>query len=293
MISGQQLQALLTDESVLHASERMIVACSGGPDSVALAHLLSEVATRRSQIISLAYIHHGTRRSAWQDEAVVLRIGASLQLDVDVRAIAPEAHDEATLRDARYRILTSLAQEHGASAIVTAHHAGDQTESVLLALFRGTGPDGLVGMSARRSLIEGIDLVRPLLRADEQSLVAYCHEHGLPYAIDPSNEDQDFRRNALRETLRQLRPYFPGMDAAVARAIMLLASERDAAPRAELRQHVRDILRQEDALHDVSFERVEAAVRALERGRSGRFELQGGLTLRVDGRRIALEREST
>ena len=292
MMSGQQLEELLSDEAIVRAGERVLVACSGGPDSVALAHLLATVAPRRSLTISLAYIHHATRHSAWQDEAVVLRIGASLHLEVDVRAIEPPALDEASLRDARYGALHDLAQQIGATAVATAHHAQDQTETVLLALFRGTGPTGLLGMPARRTLDAGVDLVRPLLRADPGSLLSYCHAQGLPYAVDPTNDDSDLRRNAIRAALYELRPYFPGMDEAVARAVMLVEEEQAATPRADLRRHVREVLRDEDALHDVPFERIEAAVRALERGTNGRFELRGGLTLRVDGQKLAIERRT-
>lgn len=291
-MSGQQLEELLTDEAVIRDGEQLVLACSGGPDSVALAHLLNAYSQRRSLKVSLAYIHHPTRHSAWQDEAVVLRVGATLGLDVDVQALdVLRPTDEATLRDARYAALQRIAATAGATAVVTAHHAQDQTESVLLALFRGTGPDGFLGMPMRRELAGGIDLVRPLLRADPTSLLAYCHAHGLPYAIDPTNDDSDLRRNAVRAALTELRPHFPGMDEAVARAVLLIANERDATPRAQLRRQVRELLRSEDVLRDISFERVEAAVRAMERGSSGRFELRHGLTLAIEGNSISLERK--
>ena len=94
----------------------------------------------------LAHVNHGTRDSAWQDECVVLSIGARLGRAVRIAALAPGAADEAALRAARYDALERIAREAGATAIATAHTAEDQTETVLLALFRGTGPDGLGGM---------------------------------------------------------------------------------------------------------------------------------------------------
>lgn len=156
---------------------------------------------------------------------------------------------------------------------------------MLLALFRGSGPEGLAGMPSRRALDAGIELVRPLLRIPAQDLRYYCHVNGLPYAVDPTNESAALRRNAVREALAALRPAFPGLDEAVSRAAELAASERSGSERAELRRRVREVLRDEASLTDVDFAHVEAAVRAMESGGGGRFLMKKGLTLRVEAER--------
>lgn len=273
------LEQTLERDGVVSRGDRIVVACSGGADSIALAAALAHVAKPMELDLTLAYVNHGTRESAWQDECVVLRIGATFGIPVRVAAIAQGARDEAALRDARYDALLAFARERGANAIATAHHAEDQSETVLLALFRGAGPDGLAGMRARRPLAEGVDLIRPLLRIPSDDLRYYCHVHALPYAVDPTNADASFRRNAVREALGALRPLFPGLDAAVARAADLVGDELSGEPRADLRRQVRDALAGEDALRDVDFTHVEAAVRALERGGSGRFHMKAGLEL--------------
>ncbi len=275
----------VVQSGILRHRERVVVACSGGPDSVALAAILHAAASQLELDLSIAHVNHGLRASAWQDECVVLRVAASLELPLDVVALTGKRSAEAELREARYAALAQIARQRGASAIATAHHAEDQTESVLLALFRGAGPEGLAGMPARRAVEPGVELVRPLLRVAAEDLRHYCHASALPYAVDPTNEDRALRRNAVREALAALRPAFPSLDEAVARAAELVASERAGAPRALLRRRVREALREQGGLRDVDFQHVEAAVRAMELGGSGRFLMKKGVTLHIASRR--------
>ncbi|MDQ2872991.1 MAG: hypothetical protein M3R35_07690, partial [Candidatus Eremiobacteraeota bacterium] len=167
------------------------------------------------------------------------------------------------------------------TVVATGHNAEDQTETLLLALFRGTGLQGLAGMPGRRQLAGEIDLARPLLGIDRKSLRGYAQHAGLPYAIDPTNAEAQYRRNAVRQALVRLRPLFPGLDAAVARAADLVSGELQGSSQAALRQQVRGALREQEALRDVDFAHVEAAVRALESGGSGRFYMKGGVELRI------------
>lgn len=276
------LEQALERDGVVRRGDRIVVACSGGADSVALAAALAHIAKPMDLELSLAYVHHGVRESAWQDECVVLRLGATFGLPVRVAALTGTARDEASLREARYDALARIAKERSANAVATAHHAEDQSETVLLALFRGAGPDGLSGMRSRRSLAEGVELLRPLLRFPSDDLRYYCHVHALPYAVDPTNADASLRRNAVREALEALRPLFPGLDTAVARAADLVGDERAGEPRADLRRQVREALAEDEALCDVDFTHIEAAVRALERGASGRFHMKAGLELIIE-----------
>lgn len=270
-------------DGVIRKGDRIVIACSGGADSVALAAVLHAIRAPMELELSLAYVNHGTRESAWQDECVVLRIGATFGIPVRVVQLTGDARDEASLRTSRYDALTAVARDAGANAIATAHHQEDQSETVMLALLRGTGPDGMAGMRPRRELAPGIDLARPLLRVAAGDLRHYCHVHALPYAVDPTNTDLSIRRNAVRQALDALRPLFPGLDAAVARTAELVGEEVEQTDRAALRKRVRRALDEEEGLRDVDFEHVEAAVRALERGRSGRFHMKPGIELEIAG----------
>jgi tRNA(Ile)-lysidine synthase len=215
-------------DGVVRKGERIVVACSGGPDSIALAAVLHALMNPLDLTLTLAYVNHGTRASAWQDECVVLRLAAMLQLPVKTVSLTGTGNgSEVALRDARYAALALIAYEVGAAAISTAHHAEDQSETVLLALFRGAGLKGLAGIAPRRAL-EGLELVRPLLRIPSEELREYCHIRGLPYAVDPTNADLEIRRNAVRVALAALRPLFPGVDGAIARSAHIAFEEWQA-----------------------------------------------------------------
>ena len=241
---------------------RVCVALSGGPDSVALAALLDRLAREDGGDVVLAHVNHGVRASAGQDECVALSVGARLSRRVLVARLQPAASDEAALRDARYAALARLAREVDATVVATAHTAEDQTETVLLALFRGSGLDGLAGMAPRRSLADGIELVRPLLRVTRAELATELRHSGLPYALDPSNEDTRYRRNALRAHLAALRDDFPNLDRAVARCGEIVRGELGETPRAQARRALRAQLSEQGALRDVSFAAIEAALDA-------------------------------
>jgi tRNA(Ile)-lysidine synthase len=256
--------------------ETVAVACSGGPDSIALASILDRVLRAAGGNLILAHVNHGTRESAWQDECVVLSAGARLGRRVAVAAPAVAGDDEASLRAARYTALAGIARAAGAATIATAHTAEDQTETVLLALFRGTGPDGLAGMAPSRPLDDGVRVVRPLLRVTHADLAAEVRRSGLPYALDPTNTDLRYRRNALRVALAALRDEFPHLDRSVARFAQIARDERSAPERAAARRALRERLRADGRLRDVPFERIEAAL-AAQPGR--RVFLKRGLVL--------------
>lgn len=276
---------------VVRTGDAIVIACSGGSDSVGLAAILVALAKPMRLSLTMVHVNHGVRDSAWQDEAVVLRTGAALGIPVRTVAVRPERADEATLRDARYSALANVARELGADVVATGHNAEDQTETVLLALFRGTGPQGLAGMPPRRELEPGIDLVRPLLRFPRAEIREFVQISGLPYSIDPTNAHLAYRRNAVRNALTALRPLFPGLDAAVARAAQLVGEELLQTPQAALRKQVRATLQEHQALRGVDFEHVEEAVRAIERGGSGSFTMTSGIVVTIENGELTVHRE--
>lgn len=285
------VEQMIERDGVISRGDRVVVACSGGADSVALAAILANLRKPMELHLAFAYVHHGTRRSAWQDECVVLRIGATFGVPVRVVQLDGNNTDEGSLRNARYEALVRVGRDVTANVVATAHHQEDQSETVLMALLRGAGLDGLAGMRPRRSLSDGIDLARPLLHASAEELRHYCHVHALPYAVDPTNGNLELRRNAVRAAFDALRPLFPGLDAAMGRTAELVRAEIEGRGRAALRREVRSVLAREDALRDVDFEHVEAVVRTLERGGSGRFYMKPGLEVEVAAGIIAMRKE--
>ncbi|BDE07096.1 hypothetical protein WPS_23720 [Vulcanimicrobium alpinum] len=241
------------------ARRGVCVAISGGPDSVALASLVDRLVREAGGDAVFAFVDHGTRAGALQDECVVQSIGTRLGRRVRVARLQASRDDEATLRALRYDALGRIAAAEGCAAVVTAHTAEDQTETVLLALFRGAGFAGLAGIAERRAFGDGIALVRPLLRVARDELQVELRHSGLPYALDPTNDDLRYRRNALRAHLAALRRDFPRLDRAVARYAAIARAEIAATPTGERRRALRARLAAADA-RDVSLALIDAVL---------------------------------
>src|SRR6266516_1742223 len=207
---------------LLSPGGEIIVAVSGGADSLCLLHLLNQLCgtgKRYPEVhLHAAHLNHKLRGEASeQDAATVAHIGESgglpyTQGDVDVAALARTERRslEDAARSARYRFLREVA--HG-QPIAVAHHADDQVETLLLHLLRGSGLTGMVGMLPRQQ-----DIIRPLLEVRHAQTVAYCQEHGIEPLEDLSNTDQRFLRNRIRhELLPLLESFNPGFHSTLLR----------------------------------------------------------------------------
>lgn len=217
---ARRLDHLPTGASVLGA-------CSGGPDSTALAFLVAEA--RPDLDLVLATVAHGLRGDDHDaaEAGLVARhatwLGAEA-VELAVRVVAAGAGLEAAARDARYAALRAEARRRGSVAILLGHHAEDQAETVLLRLARGTGIDGLAAMRA----VAG-DLTRPLLRIRRADLAAFCAGEGLPFAQDPMNGDPRVRRVVVRrEVLPAMAQVAGDPVGALGRLADLVAADADA-----------------------------------------------------------------
>jgi tRNA(Ile)-lysidine synthase len=191
----------------------IVVAVSGGADSMALLHLLHTLHLRLNIHLQAATFDHGLRGTQSADDAAyVEKIAMSWGIPVTVghAALGPDASGvEARARTARYTFLAETSQQVGAHFVATGHHADDQAETVLLHLLRGGGIRGLGGMRPSTpyplSGFESLKLVRPLLGVTREEIEQYCREHGINYRHDATNESPDTLRNRLRlETLPYL-----------------------------------------------------------------------------------------
>jgi len=199
------------EKKLLRPGQRVLVAVSGGADSVALAHALHRLRRRLDLRLVLAHLHHGIRgRAADADAAFVRRLARRLGLpliaeraDVPALARAAGVSLEMAARQARYEFLLRAARQTGADAVAVAHTADDQAETVLLRLARGAGPQGLGGMDAR-SQRDGLTILRPLLGLRHADLVAFLKQNRLRWREDASNRDVHFLRNRVRHELLPL-----------------------------------------------------------------------------------------
>ncbi|HWP65249.1 MAG TPA: tRNA lysidine(34) synthetase TilS [Candidatus Limnocylindria bacterium] len=181
----------------------VLVACSGGPDSSALALALGELGSAHGLRLTLAYLRHGVRVAAdeAQDEAVVRAIGERLQAPVYVRALGVSHGPgvESRARELRRAALGALADEVGASHIALGHTLDDQAETLLLRLLRGGGRGGLAGMRAYAGRV-----VRPLLGVSRADVRWYLAERRLVPALDRTNADLQHARNRVRRLVLPL-----------------------------------------------------------------------------------------
>jgi tRNA(Ile)-lysidine synthase len=190
---------------------RVVVAVSGGADSVALARGLFELRAAGSGRLVLAHFNHGLRPEADDDERFVIELGRTLGLACRVghgcvpeQAAAQGDGIEAAARQARYAFLQEAAHELGARYIATAHTADDQVETILHRIVRGTGLAGLAGIRRARALDPGLALIRPLLAVSRREVLDYLAILGQPYRTDLSNADGRFTRNRVRGLLLPL-----------------------------------------------------------------------------------------
>jgi len=185
---------------LLRAGDRVLVACSGGGDSVALTLLVARAARRlRLGSVAIAHLDHGLRPDSREDAAFVEALAARLELRVvserhEVRRARGES-PEAAARRVRYAFLERAAKAVGADVVVTAHHLDDQAETVLLRVLRGTGPRGLAAIRPTRALRRGstIRLVRPLLPFRRARLREWLARWRETWREDPGNESSNAR----------------------------------------------------------------------------------------------------
>jgi tRNA(Ile)-lysidine synthase len=202
----------------------IVVAVSGGPDSVALLLSLAQV---HGDPLVVAHLNHQLRGpESDEDEAFVAGLAERLNLncrcarfDVAERARVEQENLEATARRVRYDWLADVCRETGISVIATGHTTDDQAETVLHRLLRGSGFKGLSGIARRKTLTDGIELIRPLLSVRRADVLAFLAAAGQEYRLDSSNQDRRYTRNRIRHELLPLlrSDYNQGIDAVLCR----------------------------------------------------------------------------
>lgn len=202
--------------SKLGAARGILVAVSGGPDSLALLALAADWSKGAGRPpVFAATFDHGFRQASHDEAQACAGIAQGLGLPhaiLDWTGAKPVARIQEVARDARYDALVAHARAVGADLLLTAHHADDQAETILFRLMRGSSIGGLGGMKPRRDL-GGVTHVRPLLHLRKAELVAYCEARGLPFVTDPSNADPRFARTGLRRLTPLLEEAGMGVEA--------------------------------------------------------------------------------
>jgi tRNA(Ile)-lysidine synthase len=191
-------------DALVKPHAKLGVAVSGGPDSLALLVL---AAAARPGLIEAATVDHALRRESRAEadmvEALCKRVGVPHSTLTLHWASPPKSNLQARAREGRYRLLGGWAVDRRLSAVATAHHLDDQAETLLMRLARGAGIGGLGATRVRRPLIDGVELVRPLLGWRKAELAALIAAAGVQAVDDPSNRDPGHDRVRMREWLKR------------------------------------------------------------------------------------------
>ena len=311
----------------LPPGDRYLIGVSGGRDSVALLHALTEAGFAR---LIVCHLNHGLRGRASADDArFVERLAGALHLDfetekVDVQQLASATGEsiETAARSARLAFFGRVVRRRRCHSLFLAHHAGDQAETLLFNLFRGAGPSGLTAMSADSVRMESasgegtgrlapvrLRVLRPMLAISREQIDAYIAERGLRFREDASNASLEHTRNRIRHELLPLANRIFGRDVrpVLNRTAEILRAEEEwlgvltgtesperlsvpalkAAPVALQRRRILGWLRAR-LIPNCGFEEVEA-VRSLLEGTRAKVNLPGNWHARRRAKQLFLE----
>ncbi|AJT43160.1 tRNA(Ile)-lysidine synthetase [Psychromicrobium lacuslunae] len=299
----------------LRSDDLVLIACSGGPDSLALASVAAFFARRGTVRVGAVVVDHGLQQGsadiAKRTAAILQSLGLS---PVEVRAVQvfEGQGPEAAARTARYAALEAAADQHGAAMVMLGHTLDDQAEQVLLGLARGSGTRSLAGMPARRQGSSGVQYARPFLSLRRAETVEICQLEELRPWLDPTNQDPQFARSRARYRVLPVMEaeLGPGIAESLARSARILSQDADyldeLAQRAyrdlvEFSPNRDELLLAEEALRQLapairqrvlalavtemagsqpSFERLLAAEALLNRrGSAGPVQLSGGVSV--------------
>jgi tRNA(Ile)-lysidine synthase len=217
----QKVLAYIRGKNLASSGDKLVVAVSGGPDSVCLLHILSGLRQELGIELHIAHLNHKLRGAESDADAEYvaglarrLKIPATIE-SRDVRAYRAQHRLtlEEAAREVRYNFLAGVAEQTGAEKVAVGHTADDHAETVLMHLLRGSGTRGLRGLlpvSRWQSSGRSLTVIRPLLELNRQDTVDYCRAHKLKPHTDTSNlSAEPFRNRVRRHLLPELRKYNP------------------------------------------------------------------------------------
>ncbi len=300
----------LKDSLILPKEKQLLIAVSGGQDSVCLLKLIIDLKSKWGWNLAIAHCDHG-----WASDigiaAHVQELANNWKIPFYLKVAVTREETEAAARQWRYQALIEIAQENEFTEVVTGHTLSDRAETVLYNLIRGTGSDGLSSLTWKRPLTNTISLVRPLLKVSRAETLAFCQQFQLPIWEDAVNANLDYARNRIRlQLLPYIKEHFnPQVETtlwqtsevlkaesdyleAEAKKILEIAINKDKTqlnrdilkkiPLALQRRVIRQFL-QEVSLRKPNFEQIEAGVNLINAPRRSRTSsFPGNIILEVE-----------
>ncbi|WP_226671287.1 tRNA lysidine(34) synthetase TilS [Metabacillus litoralis] len=202
----RDVYTLIKKKKLLEEGSTVVVGVSGGPDSLALLHMLYRLQEKMNIKIVAAHIDHMFRGDESKNEMdFVIRfcqehniVSEAKQVDVSSYAIKNKKSTQVAARECRYQFYQEILDKHESKFLALGHHGDDQVETILMRLVRGSTGDSLAGMKVKRPFHNGV-IIRPLLTLTKEQILLYCEENKLNPRFDPSNEKTDYTRNRFRK----------------------------------------------------------------------------------------------
>jgi tRNA(Ile)-lysidine synthase len=222
-----KIHRTIRSRRLFERNQRLLVAVSGGQDSLCLIKLLSDLQLKWGWHLGIAHCDHCWRTDSQANAQHVENLAKSWDISFYLETANEALNSEAAARNWRYQAFKAIALEHNYNYIVTGHTKSDRAETLLYNLMRGTGADGLQALTWQRLLTDNILLVRPLLEVTRAQTKDFCTDFQLPIWEDSTNEDLKYTRNRIR---RELLPYLqenfnPQVESALAQTAELLQAE--------------------------------------------------------------------
>ncbi len=205
----QDVEKTITSYKMIEADDYVLVGVSGGPDSVALLHLLLALSPQFSIKLGVAHLNHSLRlQDSDNDAEFVESMCLKLNLPLYIKKVDVQRYQktnkislEEAARRVRYDFFNDVSRKEGFNKIALGHHLDDNAELILMNIFRGSGSLGISGIPPVRSMGINKQIVRPLIGLRKSQLIDYLSEKGLTYVLDTSNEDTNYVRNEIRFNL--------------------------------------------------------------------------------------------
>ncbi|NJR74850.1 MAG: tRNA lysidine(34) synthetase TilS [Scytonema sp. CRU_2_7] len=247
-----KLHRTIRSRHLFERNQRLLVAVSGGQDSLCLIKLLLDLQPKWGWNLSIVHCDHRWRPDSQANANHVENLAKNWDLSFYLRTAHEPLKSEAAARNWRYQALSTIACENQFHCIITGHTASDRAETLLYNLIRGTGADGLQALTWQRLLDNGIVLVRPLLEMTRTQTGQFCQDFQLPVWEDSTNQDLKFARNRIRQ---QLLPYLQEnfnlqVESALAQTAEILQAEVEYLEQAATELH-------EEAMREGKREREE------------------------------------
>ncbi len=226
-----RLHHTLRQRHLVEPGQRLLVAVSGGQDSLCLMQLLLDLQSRWDWQLAIGHCDHGWRPDSTANADYVESLAQGWRVpyfrQTFCRQTDPDIHSEAAARQWRYHSLAAIAEQQHYAVVLTAHTASDRAETLLYNLLRGSGADGLQALTWQRRLTDTVSLVRPLLNFSRSETGQFCQDRSLPIWPDATNQDLRHPRNRLRqEVIPYLKEHFnPRVEHHLAQTAELLQAE--------------------------------------------------------------------